>query len=158
MDNEKLTAYSDADWGSDTDTRRSTTGYIIMSYGGAISWCCKRQQFFFLSSTEAEYMATTSAIQEVIWTRNFIKKILQEELETTMVHCDNKGALSILTNNVFSGRTKHIDIKTRFINEHIESKEVVLKYLLTNCMPADILTKPANANSVMTHIRWWQIF
>ncbi|XP_062714121.1 uncharacterized protein LOC134290909 [Aedes albopictus] len=35
--------------------------------GGAISWCCKRQQTVALSTCEAEYMALSAAVQEVLW-------------------------------------------------------------------------------------------
>ncbi|XP_062710996.1 uncharacterized protein LOC134289024 [Aedes albopictus] len=33
----QLTGYSDADWGGDVDTRKSTTGYIFMKMGEAVS-------------------------------------------------------------------------------------------------------------------------
>lgn len=124
----------------------------MTSYGGAISWNCKRQPTIALSSTEAEYMATTTTIQEVIWVRNYLEEIFKEKLDSTIIFCDNKGALSILNNNSFSSRTKHIDIKSRFVQEHVESNEIKLEYLPTNCMPADMLTKATGINSLLTHI------
>lgn len=50
-----LTGYCDADWASDSDQRKSTTGYVFTTYGGAISWSTKRQATVALSTTEAEY-------------------------------------------------------------------------------------------------------
>jgi hypothetical protein len=32
----------DADWGDDLEDRRSTTGFVFMIGGGAISWSSKR--------------------------------------------------------------------------------------------------------------------
>ena len=55
----RLKGYCDADWGGDQDTRRSTTGYVFFVGEGAISWNSKRQPTIALSTTEAEYMATT---------------------------------------------------------------------------------------------------
>ena len=52
-----LVGYSDADWASDINTRRSTTGYLFMMAGGAISWKSRLQPTVALSSSEAEYMA-----------------------------------------------------------------------------------------------------
>ena len=54
--------------------------------------------------------------------------------------CDNKGAISVALNN-FSPRTKHVDIKAKFIGQKIDEKEVVLEYLLTNEMIVDVFTK-----------------
>lgn len=48
-------ALCDADWAGDKDTRRSTTGYVFVLAGGAISWRSKLQSTVALSSTEAEY-------------------------------------------------------------------------------------------------------
>lgn len=52
-----LIAYSDSDWASDLDERRSCTGFIIKMSGAAICWSSKRQSIVALSSTEAEYIA-----------------------------------------------------------------------------------------------------
>ncbi|KAK9679196.1 hypothetical protein QE152_g40209 [Popillia japonica] len=43
-------------WASDVDKRRSCTGYVFAMSGGAISWSSKRQPTVALSAAEAEYM------------------------------------------------------------------------------------------------------
>ncbi|XP_046602605.1 secreted RxLR effector protein 161-like [Neodiprion lecontei] len=63
----EVIGYCDADWASDIDERRSCIGYVFILQGGAISWNCKRQATVALSTTEAEYMALSSATQEAIW-------------------------------------------------------------------------------------------
>lgn len=45
---------------------RSCTGYVFLLQGGAISWCSKRQPTIALSTTEAEYMALSTATQEAV--------------------------------------------------------------------------------------------
>jgi len=55
-----LTGFTDADWAADEETRRSVGAYIYVLYGGAISWCSKRQTTIALSSCEAEYMLDNS--------------------------------------------------------------------------------------------------
>ena len=52
------------DWARDLDCRRSTSGYVFKLFGGAISWMSKRQVVVALSTTEAEYMASTHASKE----------------------------------------------------------------------------------------------
>lgn len=148
--NEFLTGYSDSDWASDLDERRSTTGYVFIIYGGAISWCTKRQPTIALSSTEAEYMALTSTIQEGIWLKAIYKEIFAEEEKIT-IFGDNKGALQVIENNSFSSRTKHMDIKYRFIKQKMDAQEIKIKYLSTNEMPADILTKAVSASKISKH-------
>ncbi|GMP66095.1 hypothetical protein CsSME_00026591 [Camellia sinensis var. sinensis] len=57
----KVIDYCDADYTGDHDTQRSTTGYVFSLGLRAISWCSKRQPTVSLSTTEAEYRATTMA-------------------------------------------------------------------------------------------------
>lgn len=149
--NENLKGFSDADWASDLDERKSTTGYIFTIFGGAISWSSKRQATVALSSTEAEFMATVATIQEAIWLKNLYSELFNET-RTTTIFCDNKGAIQVLNNNSYSSRTKHIDIKIKFIREHLQNKNIQLDYLSTMNMPADILTKNVFGSKIIGHL------
>lgn len=150
-DNNALIGYSDSDWAADLDQRKSTTGYVFTLFGGAISWACKRQATVALSSTEAEFMATVAAIQEAVWLKSLHNQIF-EVWPITQIMCDNKGAIMTLNNNAYSSRTKHVDIKIKFIREHLEDKNIELQYLPTADMPADILTKCVSAAKIVGHL------
>ena len=59
----------------------------------------------------------------------------------TTIFEDNQGTIALSNNDVHHRRTKHIDIRYHFIREVVAKKEVVLRYLPTNDMVADIFTK-----------------
>jgi len=42
---------------------------------GAVSWNCKRQPTIALSTTEAEYMATSQCTKEAIWLRKLMADV-----------------------------------------------------------------------------------
>ena len=62
----KLQGYVDADFASDIDSRKSTAGFVFTLGGTAISWASNLQKIVTLSTTEAEYVATTEAEKEMI--------------------------------------------------------------------------------------------
>ncbi|GBP89220.1 Copia protein [Eumeta japonica] len=63
--------YSDSDYAADSDTRRSTTGYVFTKNAAAITWATQRQQSIALSTTEAEFMAACSAAKEALWIKDY---------------------------------------------------------------------------------------
>ena len=136
-----IIGYCDADWACDLDERKSTSGYVFTMQGAAISWCSKKQPTVALSTTEAEYMAMTSAIQELIWLKKLSHELIPLSNNQIILYCDNKSTIQYVTNNSYSNRTKHIEIKSNFIREHIETGILKLVYLSTDQMVADKLTK-----------------
>jgi hypothetical protein len=136
-----LEAYCDADYAGDIDTRRSTTGYVFILSGGAISWSSRLQPTVAASTTEAEYMAAACAIKEALWLRTLLSELGQDP-GTISIFADNQGAIKLLKNPVFSMRSKHIDVIYHFARERVMRKDIIFKYVSTNKMVADILTKP----------------
>ncbi|CAI5717429.1 unnamed protein product [Peronospora effusa] len=140
--NGKLLGYSDADWAGDTDTRRSTSGYVFVLNNGCISWRSKKQRSVALSSTEAEYMALSEATQEATWLKTFMRELGEEAGDDALtIYEDNEGAIALAKNPEFHKRTKHIDIRYHFVREKVEKNQVVLQYCPTQDMLADIMTK-----------------
>ncbi|GBP23670.1 Retrovirus-related Pol polyprotein from transposon TNT 1-94 [Eumeta japonica] len=69
--NNTVEGYSDSDYAADSDTRRSTTGYVFTKNAAAITWATQRQQSIALSTTEAEFMAACSAAKEALWIKDY---------------------------------------------------------------------------------------
>lgn len=63
--------YTNNDWAGDVDAK-STSGYAFHIGSGVISWSLKKQQVVALSSTEAEYNATTYYATHAVWLREFL--------------------------------------------------------------------------------------
>ena len=63
-----------------------------------------------LSLTEAEYIALSSAMQEIVWLRSLLAAMGLEQKEATKLHEDNPGSISLSKNPKSHSRTKHIDI------------------------------------------------
>ena len=57
-----MIGYSDANWGSDLNERKSTSRYVFLLNNGAITWTSKKQPCIALSTMEAEYVACSVAI------------------------------------------------------------------------------------------------
>ena len=135
---------TDSDWGGSND-RRSTSGYVFLLNGGAISWASRKQSVVALSSMEAEYMGITQAVKEVLWLRTLFRELgaLQHGKEISTIYSDSQGAIALAQNPGFHARSKHIDIQFHFVREHVntETGSINLLYHPTNDMTADVLTK-----------------
>jgi hypothetical protein len=139
-DASEIQGYCDADYAGDLDTRRSTTGYIFTLNGGAISWSSRRQPTVAASTTEAEYMSAAYAVKEALWLRTLLAD-LKIDTRTIPIHADNQSAIKLLKNPISSLRSKHIDVIYHFARERVARKDVTFKYVKTENMVADILTK-----------------
>ncbi|XP_038972732.1 secreted RxLR effector protein 161-like [Phoenix dactylifera] len=68
----EIVGYSDLDFAGCPDSRKSTSGYIFLLAGGAVSWKSSKQKMTAASTMEAELLACYDAVTRAIWLRNFI--------------------------------------------------------------------------------------
>ncbi|CAM9447767.1 unnamed protein product, partial [Choristocarpus tenellus] len=69
---ELLVGYRDSDWGTDQQTCRSVTGYIILFNGSPIAWRSKLQGAVTLSSSEAEWTAMSYGMRHCIFLQGIL--------------------------------------------------------------------------------------
>ena len=98
------------------------------------------------SSTESELVAISDSLSQILWTREYMLAagvplrpavLYQDNLSTTFLA--NKGRST-------SERTRHIKIRYFFIRHYIDANEIILEYMPTASMIADIMTKPLHGD------------
>ena len=78
---------------------------------------------------------------EGMWLRKLLAGLFECELETTVVHCDNRSGIRLSENPVFRDRSKHIDIRYHFLRDYVQRGTIRLEYIQTNEQVADFFTK-----------------
>nr|GEU93054.1 zinc finger, CCHC-type [Tanacetum cinerariifolium] len=70
-----LEGYTDASWISNTEDNSSTSGWVFLLGGGAISFVFKKQTCITGSTMESEFVALAAAGNEVEWLKNLLLEI-----------------------------------------------------------------------------------
>ena len=155
-----LTAFADADFATDRDERRSTSGWVLYLNGGPISWRSHRQKSVSISTTEAELYSLSDATKEVIWVQRILGELgfAQPRVRAgtgignsgtcigsnsgTTIFEDNAGCRdTVRQNGGVNGRAKHIDIRRNFLQSHVAVGTLCVAVCPTVHMVADVLTK-----------------
>ena len=157
-----IQCYVDADFagGYSTETSEdpvsvfSRTGYVIYYYGCPVTWVSKLQAEISLSTVEAEYIALSQAMRDIIPfmdRMNELDGIFGDDSPKPNIHCklfeDNNGALELATSPRYRPRTKHIAIKYHHFREHVTKGKVSIQPIDTKQQIADIFTKALPAPS-----------
>jgi hypothetical protein len=134
----------------DSMTSKSRTGFVIMYAGCSIVWASKLQTQTALSTTEAEYVALSTAQREQIPLMNLFKEMQENQVDVQFtppkVHCkafeDNSGALELARLPKIRPRTKHINNTYHHFREFVASGDITVLPITTDDQIADMLTKP----------------
>ena len=139
----QLWGYVDSDWAGCPDSRKSTTGYVLLFNGAVISWKSKRQNVVALSSAEAEFMAASSLVQEVIYIRRLLDRLGFPQNDPTPIGEDNRTCIAWGEGAVGgSDRAKHIDLRRHFVHDAVKAGILTLHAVSSSDNIADLLTKP----------------
>ena len=143
--------YADSDWAADRSTRRSCSGWTINWLGATVSFGCSLQNCVALSTTEAEIIALTRAVQEIVSVRKVYEDLVGKNEQPTFVFCDNKGAVDLVKNNRFHKRTKHIDLRYFYCRDKEEDGTTRAARVPTKLNIADSFTKVMSKPTVEGH-------
>lgn len=138
----ELAAYTDSDYAGDIDDRRSTSGYVFLLNGGAVSLASKKQPVVTLSTTEAEFVAAAACACQCVWMRRILEQLDCLQLQPTTILCDNSSTIKLSKNPVLHGRSKHIDVRFHFLRDLTKEEVVRIIHCGTKEQVADIMTKP----------------
>lgn len=133
--------YTDSDFAGDRIDRKSTSGHVFLTGGGAVAWRSKKQKVVAQSTVEAEYIATSFAVREALWLQRLAMDLCPTVKGGILLYSDNQGSIALGKNDVTNERSKHIDVKFHFIKDHIQKRNVIVEYISTNQMAADAMTK-----------------
>lgn len=136
-----LEGWVDSDFAGDTESRKSTTGFVFTLHGGAISWRSRMQRLVATSTATAEYVAAAEATKDSLWLRRLAGDLGEYAGPVTLKE-DNQACISMATNEGMSSRTKHVDVCYHFIRDCVAQKQVAIVYVRSEEQLADGFTKP----------------
>ena len=133
----------------DPISAKSRTGYILMLSKCPLLWVSKLQTEIALSTMEAEYIALSQSMRDLIPIRRLVNAVCNA-LKCDIVHDpkmhskvfeDNNGALQLGRAPRITPRTKHYNIKYHFFREQVKDGKIKLYKIDTKKQLADIFTK-----------------
>ena len=102
---------------------------------------------------EAEFIAYSATVQEVVWLRRFFINLgIQNDNNIVTVYCDNQAAIAFSKDPKFYSRTKNIDTRYNYIRDIISRREISIQYISIHHMAADPLTKPIPRDVFLAHV------
>jgi len=146
----QIKAFSDSDWATCPDTRRSVTGYCVFLGNSLISWKSKKQSTVSRSSSEAEYRALATTTCEIQWLNYLLHDFHVQHTDQSVLYCDSQSARQIAHNPTFHERTKHIDLDCHVVREKLQKKLFHLLPIRSDEQLADIFTKALHRTSFKT--------
>ena len=125
-----------------------------------IVWASKLQGCISLSTTEAEYIALSHAMRELIPFTGLVEElneIFNKDKIKPIVKCklfeDNNGALELARAPKYRPRTKHIALKYHHFRNFVKEGRVEILPIDTKQQIADIFTKGISDVVLFKHLR-----
>ena len=97
LDELGIKGFTDVDFAGDIVDRKSTSGYVFLFGGTMISWLSKKQGCVAKYTMEAEYIACSIAVSNVVWIKRFVNSLKFDMQDRPVnVFCDNKSAIFLI--------------------------------------------------------------
>ncbi len=170
----RVDCYVDADFAGNfaaenpghPDSVKSRTGYIILYRGSPLLWVSKMQSLIALSTMEAEYVALSQSMRDLIPIREILKELMEvvfnvsdmiqyrthskafndvtvpsSTIPASVVYEDNAACLKFARTGQLSPRTKHIGVPYHWFRSKVVSLDISIVAVSTTDQLADTFTK-----------------
>ncbi|XP_075108911.1 uncharacterized protein LOC142180744 [Nicotiana tabacum] len=146
-----LEGYNDANWISDSDETKSTSGYVFTLGGGAISWKSAKQTIIARSTVESEFVALELASFEANWLRNFLANIplIKDALPHVSMQSDCQAAIAIAKNKSYNCKSRHMKLRYDVIKQLLRDGIISIDYVKSEINLTDPLTKPVGRKLIL---------
>ena len=142
-ENLELQGFADADFAGCQDTLTSTSGFVFMFGGAAVSWRSIKQPLTAGSTMLAEFLACYEATSQAMWLRNFIisLSVVESIHRPIQLWNDNSAAVTFAKGNKRTRGSRLLDVKFIIVKEKISQGYTTIDHIGTEQMIADPLTK-----------------
>ncbi|KAL6348709.1 hypothetical protein AAG906_019444 [Vitis piasezkii] len=105
--------FSDANWISDSDVMKSTSGYVFIFGGSIVSWKSTKQTCITRCTMEAKFITLEKTSFEVEGLRNLLADIPLWTRPTPSVsmRCDSQATIAKAKSKMFNGKNRHVRLR-----------------------------------------------
>jgi hypothetical protein len=148
----KLFGFSDASYITKGDSKSQLAYcFFLNKTSGTISARSRKDTTVSHSSAEAEIKAIDLAILQATWLRGFLGEIGYPQKEPTVLFTDSISAKTLADTFHISSNSGHLVVRINYIHQEILAGNISLKYIDTNHMVADVLTKALPARPLIAN-------
>ncbi|GJY76947.1 zinc finger, CCHC-type containing protein [Tanacetum coccineum] len=144
-----LEGYIDASWISNTEDNSSTSGWVFLLGGGAISWAFKKQTCITGSTMESEFVALVASGKKAEWLKNLLLWIPLwfKPIVPISIRCDSAATLAKAYSQMYNKKSRHLGVRHNMIRELITNEVISIEFVSVGCGGSD------NEGKMVTG--WW---
>ncbi|GJY43966.1 zinc finger, CCHC-type containing protein [Tanacetum coccineum] len=126
-----LEGYTDASWISNTKDNSTTSGWVFLLGGGAISWASKKQTCITGSTLEFKFMALATTSKEAEWLKNLLREIplWSKPITPISIRCDSAATLAKAYSQMYNGKSRHLGVRHSMICKLITNRVVSIEFV-----------------------------
>nr|GEV98165.1 zinc finger, CCHC-type [Tanacetum cinerariifolium] len=126
-----LEGYSDASWINHVEDLSSTSEWVFLIGGGAISWASKKQTCITGSTMESEFVALAATGKEAKWLRNLIHEIpiWLKPIAPICIRCDSAPTMARAYSQIYNGKSRHLGIRHSMVRELIRNSVISVEFV-----------------------------
>ena len=140
-DDERFKVFTDASFGDDSVTRRSSSGELIFLNGGPISWFSRLQKLVALSTAESEIYAATDAAKVVAHLKVLLHDLGCRSSAPVTTYQDNQACIVMGSQLRNHKNARHFVTRLAYLQQIVQNGTIKFKECHTKSMLADIMTK-----------------